>query len=138
MNSNTCYNTGNGSYQKWYIGNDIRAILMANEEVSKLVGTKIFPLVAAEGTEGEFIVYERARYSKTATKMGVVQDECTIILSAIADDYDTAIQIASAIDNALTGKHTKDDGTPIMMVLADSTEAFSDGKFIELLTFNIK
>ena len=134
----TCYNTGCQSNQKWYIGNDIRSILLGDEEVSKQVGSNIFPLVAPENTIGDFIVYSRQKYAKSTTKMGVYEDECQVAIVGISDNYDKAIALASKIDNALTGNHVVGDNVRIKIDLKDSTEVFDDNKYIETLLFEIK
>lgn len=133
-----CYNNGLGSYQKWFIGNDIRAILLNDEEIVNQVGNNIFPLIAPENTYGDFIIYLRQKYNKSMVKMGVYQDECEVALVGISDNYDSAIALASKIDNALSGQHTLENGVKIQITLADSTETFDDDKYIETLVFNIK
>lgn len=133
-----CYNNGLGSYQKWFIGNDIRAILLKDDEVVNQVGTNIFPLIAPESTEGDFIIYMRNKYNKSAVKMGVYQDECEVAVVGISDNYDSAISLASKIDNALSGQHTLENGVRLQITLSDSTEVFEDDKYIETLVFNIK
>lgn len=133
----TCYNTGCQSYQKWFIGNDIRDILLADADVFAQVGNHIYPCVAAEGTNGDFIVYQRQKYSKEDTKIGVYSDNCEVAVVAISDSYDDAIALASKIDNALTGQHKIGD-VKVKMNLKDSTETFDDNKFIETLLFEIK
>lgn len=138
MWSDTCYNTGLGSFQKWHIGDDVRALLLADTNIAALVGEDIYPIVAPEGTDGEFIVYRREKYSKNTVKEGVVGDECILSLTAVADNYDAAVTLAELIDNALTGKHTNGEGENFQMVLSDSSEAFEDNKYIEVLLFEIK
>lgn len=132
------YNTGLNSYQKWFIGNDIRAILLNDEEIVKQVGSNIFPLIAPETTEGDFIIYIRNKYNKSAVKMGVYQDECEVAVVGISDNYDSAIALASKIDNALSGQHTLEGGVRLQIILSDSTETFEDDKYIETLVFTIK
>lgn len=132
------YNTGLNSYQKWFVGNDIRTILLNDEEIVKQVGTDIYPIIAAENTQGDFIVYMRNKYSKSAVKMGVYQDECEVAVIGISSNYDDAIALASKIDNALCGLHTLENGVRLQITLVDSTETFDDDKYIETLVFNIK
>lgn len=132
------YNTGLNSYQKWSIGNDLRTILLNDEGIVEQVSNNIFPIIAPESTEGDFIVYMRNKYSKSAVKMGVYQDECEVAVIAISDNYDSAVELASKIDNALSGLHTLDNGVRLQINLADSTEVFEDNKYIETLVFNIK
>lgn len=137
MENMTCSNRSCQSNQKWSIGNDVRTILLNDSAVSGLVGNKIYPLVAPENIKDEFIVYKRDKYFKHSTKIGVYEDECELYLNAVSDNYDTAIAIASAVDNALTGTHTI-DSKKITIELADSTEDFDDDKYIETLLFRIK
>ena len=132
-----CNNSFN-SYQKWFIGNDIRDILLSDSGVSEQVGTNIYPLVAHENTKGDFIVYLRQKYEKESVKAGVYEDVCEVAVIGISDNYDNAMALASKIDNALTGTHTNDEGKVIDIILIDSTEVFEDNKYIETLVFRIK
>lgn len=126
------------SYQKWYIGNDIRTMLLSDEDIVAQVGQHIYPIVAAENTEGDFIVYSRQKYAKKTVQMGVYQDECEVAVVGVSDNYDNAVALASKIDNALTGKHTLASGATVNILLADSTEVFDDNKYIQTLLFTIK
>lgn len=133
----TCFNTIYSSFQKWYIGNVVRDILLAESGVTAQVGANVYPLVAPEGTDGDFIVYSRQKYSKHNTKVGVYEDECILAVIAVSDNYDNSVALAAKIDNALTGQHTI-EGTKIEIFLQDSTEEFSENKFIQTLLFLIK
>ena len=73
MNSYTCRNTALNSLQKWDIGNRIRTVLLADDGIAAMVGQNIYPIVAPENTDGDFIVYRRESYSKSGVKMGVKQ-----------------------------------------------------------------
>lgn len=131
-------NTALNSYRKWYIGNDIRDILLADDAVSNQVGNHIYPIVAAENTIGDFIVYSRQEYTKASVKQGVYQDDCKVAVVAVSDNYDNAIALADKIDLALTGKHTINQSVDVEITLADSSETFDDNKYIETLLFQIK
>ena len=131
-------NTALGSYRKWFIGNDIRDILLADSAVTAQVGNNVYPIVAAEGTQGDFIIYSRQEYSKTLAKQGVYQDTCKTAVVAVSDNYDDAVGLAEKIDLALTGTHTNSDGDVFDITLIDSTEIFDDNKFVETLLFEIK
>ena len=134
----SCFNNGLNSYQKWGIGNEIRAMLLADADIAAQVGQHVYPIVAAENTIGDFIVYSRQKYAKHAVKNGVYQDECEVAVVAISDNYDSAIALASKIDNALTGNHKLSNGIRVDIILSDSTEVFDDNKYIETLLFRIK
>lgn len=131
-------NSALNSYRKWYIGNDIRDILLADEAVYNQVGNHIYPIVAAENTIGDFIVYSRQEYSKSSVKQGVYQDDCKVAVVVVSDNYDNAIALADKIDAALTGTHTINEGVDIDITLFDSSETYEDNKYIETLLFSIK
>lgn len=137
MQSITCGNQY--AYHKWFIGNIIRAILLADDDIRAQVDENIYPLVAPENVKGDFIIYARDSYSKKKDMhTNIYQDECIVNLVAIADNYDNAIALASKIDNALTGTHISDEGERIIIELSDSTETFEDNKYLETLSFKIK
>lgn len=138
MWSDTCYNQGLGSFQKWWIGNTVRALLKADENIYGIVGEDIYPIVAPEGTDGEFIVYRRVAYSKQTVKTGVYEDRCNLELVIVTDNYDNGVALAVLVDNCLTGSHTTDEGEKFSMLLADSSEGFDDNKYWQKLNFEIK
>ena len=124
--------------QKWFIGDSIRDILLADADVFEQVGNHIYPVVAAENTKGDFIVYLRQKYGRAYVKQGIVEDECEVAVVAISENYDNAARLASNIDAALSGTHTTEDGCFVDIMLVDSTETFEDNKYIETLIFSIK
>lgn len=128
-----------GACRKWFIGDAIRDILIADQDVYEQVGNHIYPLVAAENTKGDFIVYLRQKYGRSYVKQGIYEDECEVAVVAISENYDNAVKLASNIDAALSGRHTNDeDGCTVDIMLLDSTETFDDNKYIETLVFSIK
>lgn len=137
MNSYTCRNTALNSLQKWDIGNRVRTILLADADIAAMVGQNIYPIVAPENTDGDFIVYRRESYSKSGTKMGVTEDNCIVAVTAISDSYDDSVAMASAIDNALYGEHN-DNGAKFICTLEDSSETYDDDKYIQTLLIKIK
>ena len=131
-------NTSLQSYRKWFVGNNIRDILLADSGVTAQVGTHIYPIVAAENTVGDFIVYSRQEYSKSLSKQGVYEDVCIVAVVGISENYDNAIALADKIDTALTGTHKISEDVSIAITLHDSSEIFEDNKYIETLLFQIK
>lgn len=123
---------------KFRIGTTIRKLLIENEEVKKLVGDKIFPLVAPQSIEGDLIVYYRDEYSKDYTKMGVYNDNCKVFVTIVSDNYDRSQEIAEAVDNALEGTFFQNTENQIQIRLSDSTEDYADNKYIQVLLFEIQ
>jgi hypothetical protein len=117
------------------ITTELRAILLNNPEIVSLVDDKIFPIVAPEGTEGDFITYQRDGYKQVFTQFGVAEQIPYVNVAAISDDYDRNQELASLIYDTLSGEFQEPD---IAIQLEDSTEDFIDNKFIQVLQFSIK
>lgn len=122
--------------QKWRIGNYIRTLLMNSDGLSAKIGNQIYPIVAPEGVKGEFVIYNRVSYSKDWSKMGVTKESCTVGLTIVSDSYDCSLELAEMIDNILTGEHLWNDGR-IKISLEDSSETYTEQKYIQTLLFRI-
>lgn len=132
-------NCRNGVCPKWFVGNDIREILLQNSALTEYVGNDIYPVIAPEGTDGAFILYQRDKYRKSWTKMGLYEEECHLILTVVAENYDEALAIAYLVDETLSGRHSNPEtGCNLTIELTDSTEGFDDNKYYESLTYSIK
>lgn len=114
------------------VGIYARQRLLADEEIQSLVGDKIFPSIAREGTDGTFIVYERDSYHIETSKMGIYLEEAQLGYEVISDDYDTGVAAALAICRVLQGKH---GGFTFELILA--REFYDEKKFRQILVFKI-
>lgn len=112
----------------------IRAILAESPDIKMIVGGKIYPIIAPENTEGDFLVYQRDGYNQEYTQMGVARQSPIVFVSAISDDYAIGQELASLIYDALSGDFRDPDMT---IKLEDSTEDFIDNKYIQVLKFSI-
>lgn len=117
------------------ITTEVRAILLDNPEVASLVDDKVFPIVAPENTEGDFITYQRDGYKQLYTQFGVAEQVPYVNVVAVSDDYNRSQELASLIYDTLSGDFRNPD---ITIKLEDSTEDFIDNKFIQVLQFSIK
>lgn len=116
------------------ITNEIRDLLLGCDELTGIVGTKIFPITARMDTVGDFIVYQRDGFKEEVTKMGVARQVPLVYISAVSDDYDRSQQLATLIYNTISGEYRD----PYMLIrLEDSTEDFTEGKYIQVLQFSI-
>ena len=120
---------------KFKITTEIQNLLLENKDIEFLIGTKIFPIVANKGTEGDYIVYQRDGYKQEETKMGVVRQIPTVFVGAVSTDYNSSQELASLIYETLEGEFTDPDMT---IHLEDSTEDYIDGKYIQTLQFSIR
>lgn len=113
---------------------EVRSILLASDEIAKMIGDKVFPIVAPNETKGDFIIYQRDGYKQEYTKMGVARQIPTVFVNAVSDDYDRSLRLASLIYEALSGSFSNPDMT---IKLEDSTEDYADKKFFQVLQFSI-
>lgn len=132
--SNRC---ANGAYLKWWLGADISAILSSSAELVEIVGEDIYPLVAPENTDGSFIVYRRSKYTREYGKAGLVDDKARAEIMIVSDNYETSCEIASIVDDILTGEHHSEEGYTLSFQLYDSEEGFEDLKYTQLLIFDV-
>jgi hypothetical protein len=112
-------------------------MLLEDPAISGIIGDKIFPLLAKEGTSGMYVVYQRDRYSVDRTKMGQVLNSCWVYIYVIGPDYDDTQDLAEKIFTVLDGDHPNG----LRIWLADSTEdVIGEGqnkKIIQVLLFEI-
>ena len=114
---------------------EIQSLLLQNEDIKALVGNRVFPIMAPEGTDGDFIVYQRDGLKQEYTQMGVPSQTAVIYVTAVSDSYVRNNSLASLIYDTLSGDYKDPD---MRIQLEDSTEDFIDKKFIQVLQFSIK
>lgn len=120
---------------KLTITTEVRALLLENKEITGKIGEKIFPIIAPDNTEGDFIIYQRDGYKQDYTKMGVARQIPIVYVDAVSDDYDRSQELASLIYEALEGTFSNLDMT---IHLEDSTEDYADGKYFQVLQFSVE
>lgn len=113
----------------------MRTLLLEDDRITKLISDKIFPLVAAENTEGDFIIYQRDEYSREYDKMSITSQKCRVFFNAVSDKYIISQEIAYLIDDILSG-YWEDHELNIKLV--DSKEEFEAGKYIQVSLFEIE
>lgn len=117
----------------------VRAVVKILREAAGVrafgVERKIFPLVAPEGTDGDFLVYQRDGYERQDTKMGIALQQSVIYVIAVSMDYDRSLSLAEAVYTALEGDHPDED---VRIRLEDYSEEYADKKFLQVLRFTIQ
>jgi len=126
------------TFTKFSITTDIRKLLIENVDLNTIINNNIFPIVAPEGTTADFIIYYRDKYGKEYTNFGVSNENCAVWICAVSSNYDTSQQLAELINDSIEGKHYNVDGYLYECRLKDSTEDFTDKKYIQILVFEIK
>lgn len=114
---------------------DIRELLTTDDTIKSFVGEKIFPLVAPNGTDDDFIVYQRDETKQEISKDGISDIAVIVYITIVSSDYLRSQDIAIAVKKRLEGNY-KGDFRQILM--DDSTEDLLDRKYLQILQFKIK
>lgn len=83
------------------IGQEIRQIILSSNKIKNAVGTKIYPLVATQGTTFPFIVYRRNGYSPNNNKDYNNGEIVYFEIVVIATNYEESVRIANDIADVL-------------------------------------
>lgn len=113
---------------------EIFSLLSNDPTIQTFVGDKIYPLVAPQNVEGDFIALRRDGYRRQDTKMGVAIQQSVFYVFVISEDYDRSLDIADVVYDVLEGDHPRD----IRIKMDDYTEEYVDQKFIQVLRFNLE
>lgn len=119
---------------KFSVSTELRNILLDDPELKKLIGSKVFPVIAPKGTEGDFILYQRDGFKQEYTKMGICRQVPIVFINAVSEDYDRSQQLAILIHEALEGVFTDPD---MQIKMDDATEDYEDGKYFQVLSFTV-
>lgn len=125
------------------LGRVVKSILLQNEEISRQVGSKVFPLVADKGTSFPFIVYRRDGLTPSTNKDKLVFDtQARMSFIVAANDYRQGLSICSKVVDVLLASQGKTIGGLEItdLELQDTSEEYREDTFLQLLsiTVNIK
>jgi hypothetical protein len=125
---------------KFRICNPVRELLLQNEDVKAIVGNRIYPIIAPEGTKGSFITYARSEYTIKKTSMMAYEHDCTILLCCVSHSYDESQKLAEAVYLALEGLYQYRDESGLVIngiALEDSYEDAVEDVFVQMLRLKI-
>jgi hypothetical protein len=127
------------------IGKSIYNILSTTTAINNLVGTRIFPNVAAQSEAFPFIIYDVQNDSPEDTKDGVANLDITnMMVSSYSDSYAEATKLGNYIRDALDRYSGTNSGVVINTIVFDGyNDAFddmsgSDGIYRKSLDFKIR
>ena len=116
------------------IGQTIYSLLTGSTAVTGYTGNNIYPLIIPENTPLPCIVYER-RSNNDYSKDGLSLFDITVDLMVISEDYIQSIDVSNTVNSVLNGyKNSNIRGIKFVGI----DELYSDGVFIQKLTYNIK
>lgn len=120
------------STEKLTVGSYARTYLLTIPAIAAIVGNRIYPGIAPEGTTGTFVVYERDSYEVLNSKMGIYLQEANIAYEVISDTYDEGQALAVLILENLQGRHNN-----LNFQVVDSAEYYTEKKYRQVLLFKI-
>ena len=120
------------------IGKAINALLVANSDIVKKVGKKIYPLIADSTTTFPFIVYGRYQMVPESTKDNT-GEQIYVNVQIATERYPEGIEIANYVRASIEGKNGKFGTIDIDDIqLVDGDEKVMDDTFIQQLYFKIQ
>lgn len=125
------------------LGRVVKSILLQDKELSKQVGSRVFPLAADKGTSFPFIVYRRDGLTPSSNKDRLVYDtQVRMSFIVASSDYRQGLEICSkVVDVLLASQGRTIGGLEITdLELQDTSEEYREDTFLQLLsiTVNIK
>lgn len=118
------------------IGKEIYSLLNGSDELTKLVGNKIYPIIVEKETSYPFIVYKRTTIIPDYTKDFHFKDSVLLDIICVSDDYSESIDIASIVRELLEDKRFNSMGIESIKV-ESADEDFIDNAYIQTISFNI-
>ena len=80
----------------------IREILLADPSIVEVLGDKIFPLIADEGTDGDYVTLQRDGFVQGVTKMGIARRDPYVYVCVVSADSQRSQDIATVSYTHLT------------------------------------
>lgn len=126
------------------LGRVVKSILLQDKELSKQVGSRVFPLVADKGTSFPFIVYRRDGLTPSTNKDKLVYDtQVRMSFIVASSDYRQGLDICSKVVDVLLASQGRTIGGGLDITdleLLDTSEEYREDTFLQLLsiTVNIK
>lgn len=125
------------------LGRVVKSILLQDKELSKQVGSRVFPLVADKGTSFPFIVYRRDGLTPSSNKDRLVYDtQVRMSFIVASSDYRQGLDICSKVVDVLIASQGRTIGGLEItdLELLDTSEEYREDTFLQLLsiTVNIK
>lgn len=120
-------------------GKAINALLSANEEVKRMVGDRIYPLVSKVDCEFPFIVYQRMSVVPSYTKDGLIAEEQNYNITVLADTYAESVELADAVRDALELERGTFVGQRIRNIkLTSVNESWASDTYVQELNFTLE
>lgn len=122
-----------------YFNTAIYSILNSNEEIKKVVGNNIYPVVAPLSTKNPYVVYKRQITTQNDNKDSRYS-MVSIELNIYSNNYQQSIQIAELCKNTLEDIYNKEvEGYKIKYIVSTSIdEDYNEDYYSQTMYFDAK
>lgn len=101
------------------------------------ISNRVYPLIADNGTNYPFIVYERTSIEPFVCKDGAYEDEVSISVKVVAATYTASIDLAQTVRERMTFTNLTDNGHTYTSTLTSADESYIDNVYVQSLYFRI-
>lgn len=123
-------------------GLGIYALLQESSDVTDLVGTRVFPALAAQEAEMPFITYELVQITPSDEKDGPsTMDEVRVEVVCYAEKYSVAVDLGTKVRTALDRMALQGDGISIQSIkFHDVTDEVLDSprRFVQVHDYTVR
>ena len=122
-----------------YFNTAIYSILKSNEEIKKIVGNNIYPVVAPLNTKNPYIVFKR-QISVQNDNKDLRYSIVSIELNIYSNDYQQSNKIAELAKNTLENVYNKEvEGYKIKYIVSTSIdEDYNEDYYSQTIYFDAK
>ena len=126
--------------QSLNVGSFVRHFLLESEDLAELVGDKVFPLVAPEGTCFPYIAYSNTSLTSSRDKDSYFYEQDAYMTIAVCtEDYTSGVDIAMEVTRALQRPNLVfEDIEALECTLDERSEQFLENTYIQALVFHLK
>lgn len=115
--------------------------LLNNENLSKYIGKRVFPLVAELGTVFPYVAYSKTYITPAYTKDFYTEDTVGIEIVVASTDYLESLEVANIVRSIFECKKLKTDEITISQIkFSGISEGYDDmaNAFVQRLTFEFR
>lgn len=122
-----------------YFNTAIYSILNANEEIKKVVGNNIYPVVAPLNTKNHYIVFKR-QISVQNDNKDSRYSMVSIEINVYSNNYQESIKVAELVKNTLENVYNKEvEGFRIKYITSTSIdEDYNEDYYSQTMYFDCK
>lgn len=115
------------------IGQEIKRLLLEDEDVSSVLGNKVFPIVADNGTTFPLLVYRRSSYRPYDNK-DYTDEAVYIDITIAAETYSQSVDIADKVAECLNRASTD---LINYISIVNINEDFIDNSYVQIISIEV-